>query len=151
MYIVTSLIQLASIIILFKKRQKFDKINYDSKLDLILWIEKTISYKMKIRLSDNFWKTNKEKTYLFFFNIYLFGCSGSSVAACKSVPWPGVEPRTPASGVQTLSHWTTREVPREDCLDLMGRTMLHPEILAFHTEAEPNGTLPPVKGWGGSI
>ena len=30
-----------SIIILFKKKQKFDKINYDSKLDLILWVEKT--------------------------------------------------------------------------------------------------------------
>ena len=27
------------------------------------------------------------------------------------VPWPGIEPRPPASGAQSISHWTTREVP----------------------------------------
>ena len=27
------------------------------------------------------------------------------------VPWPGIEPAPPALGVQSLSHWTTREVP----------------------------------------
>ena len=27
------------------------------------------------------------------------------------VPWPGIEPGTPALGAGTLSHWTTREVP----------------------------------------
>ena len=27
------------------------------------------------------------------------------------VPPPGMEPRPPALGVQSLSHWTTREVP----------------------------------------
>ena len=27
------------------------------------------------------------------------------------VPWPGIEPRPPALGAQSLSHWTTREVP----------------------------------------
>ena len=27
------------------------------------------------------------------------------------VPWPGIEPRPPALGGQSLSHWTTREVP----------------------------------------
>ena len=26
------------------------------------------------------------------------------------VPWPGVEPVLPALGVQSLKHWTTREV-----------------------------------------
>ena len=26
------------------------------------------------------------------------------------VSWPGLEPRPPALGVQSLSHWTTREV-----------------------------------------
>ena len=25
--------------------------------------------------------------------------------------WPGIEPRTPALGAQSLSHWTSREVP----------------------------------------
>ena len=28
------------------------------------------------------------------------------------VPWPGIEPGPPALGTQSLSHWTTREVPR---------------------------------------
>ena len=27
------------------------------------------------------------------------------------VPWPGIEPSTPVSGAQSLSHWTTREFP----------------------------------------
>ena len=27
------------------------------------------------------------------------------------VPWPGIKPRAPALGAQSLSHWTTREVP----------------------------------------
>ena len=27
------------------------------------------------------------------------------------VPQPGIQPRPPALGVQSLSHWTTREVP----------------------------------------
>ena len=27
------------------------------------------------------------------------------------VPWPGIEPRSPALGAQSVSQWTTREVP----------------------------------------
>ena len=30
-------------------------------------------------------------------------------------PWSGVEPGPPALGVQSLSHWTTREVPGQHC------------------------------------
>ena len=52
--------------------------------------------------------------------------SASLVAACEVfscdmqilscgmwdlVPWPGIKPRTPAMGAESLSHWTTREVP----------------------------------------
>ena len=41
------------------------------------------------------------------------------IAACEDfccskwdlVPWPGIEPRPPALGVWSLSHWTTRKVP----------------------------------------
>ena len=29
------------------------------------------------------------------------------------VLWPGIKPRSPALGAQNLSHWTTREVPRD--------------------------------------
>ena len=28
------------------------------------------------------------------------------------VPWPGMKPGPPALGAQSLSHWTTREVPQ---------------------------------------
>ena len=59
--------------------------------------------------------------------ISLFGCTGS-VAACGIFDlhckcrnfscrmwdldsWPGTESGSPASGAQSLSHWTSREVP----------------------------------------
>ena len=32
------------------------------------------------------------------------------------VPWPGIEPRSPALGAQCLIHWTTREVPESRVL-----------------------------------
>ena len=34
------------------------------------------------------------------------------------VPWPGIEPRSPALGVWSLSHWTTRDVPQHLCSGL---------------------------------
>jgi len=40
-----------------------------------------------------------------FFSIYLFSCSMWDL-----VPRPEIEPRLHASGVQSLSPWTTREV-----------------------------------------
>ena len=55
--------------------------------------------------------------------IHVSGCIGSQwlhiasvVAACgiqvfQLVPWPGIEPRPPAWGAQSLSHWATREAP----------------------------------------
>ena len=57
--------------------------------------------------------------------IYLFGCARSQLScwifschlktlSCSMwdlVPWPGMEPGPPALGAQSLSHWTTREVP----------------------------------------
>ena len=42
------------------------------------------------------------------------------------VPWPGIEPRLPALGVQSLSHWTTREVP------FLGDLLLPPFLLSLH-------------------
>ena len=47
--------------------------------------------------------------YLSFIFIYLFlpyheGCG-------ILVPWPEIEPMTPAVEVQSLNHWTTKEVP----------------------------------------
>ena len=43
-------------------------------------------------------------------NIYLF-VLGLSCGIWELVPWPGIKPRPPALGAQSLSHWTTREVP----------------------------------------
>ena len=52
-----------------------------------------------------------------FLNIYsnLFGCTRSQLWHVNSelepvdlVPWPGIEPRIPALGVQSLSHWTSK-------------------------------------------
>ena len=66
---------------------------------------------------------------LFFFNIYLFIwlhrilVATSKIFTCVMqtltysmwdlVPWPGFEPGPPALGAQSLSHWTSRKVPRE--------------------------------------
>ena len=47
--------------------------------------------------------------YLFIYlvaQVYLFGCDMWDL-----VPWPGIEPGSPALGAQSLSHWTTRQVP----------------------------------------
>ena len=59
------------------------------------------------------------------FKKYLFGCTrelrhagsfsyGRQTLTCSMwdlVPWPGIEPRSPALGGQRLSHWTTSDVP----------------------------------------
>ena len=74
------------------------------------------------------------KNYLFLF-IHLFGCTRSELQkwglwsslhharsfGCSMktlgcgmmdlVAWPGIEPRPPASGMWSLNHWTTKEVP----------------------------------------
>ena len=77
----------------------------------------------------------KSHLFIIIFNVYLFDGprsqlwhAGSSVftVACvvfsysmwtlccsmwDLVPWPGIEPRPLALGVQNLSHWTTRKAP----------------------------------------
>ena len=75
--------------------------------------------------------SSKDFPLIFFFNIYLFGCTGSYllhigslifIAVCRIfffffsgmrnlVPWPEIKLRPPALGVQSLSQWTTEEVP----------------------------------------
>ena len=36
---------------------------------------------------------------------FLFSCTGLSFAIRDLVPWPGIEPRAPALGVQSLATW----------------------------------------------
>ena len=41
----------------------------------------------------------------------IFSCSLRTLGMWDPVPWPGMEPRLPAWGAWSPSHWTTREVP----------------------------------------
>jgi len=43
----------------------------------------------------------------------IFSCGMRTLCCnvCDLLLWPGMEPRLPALGVWSLSHWTTREVP----------------------------------------
>ena len=54
----------------------------------------------------------RKKSYLYgqliFKNIYL-AVPGLSFSTWDLVPWPEMEPRSPALGEQSLSHGTTRE------------------------------------------
>ena len=45
-----------------------------------------------------------------FFQIIYLAVPGFNCGICDLVPPPGIEPRPPALGAQTLSHWTEREV-----------------------------------------
>ena len=58
-----------------------------------------------LRNVDRIWGSILLKKY-----IYLLGCTRSLLQHTNLVPWLGIEPRLPALGVWSLSHWTTREV-----------------------------------------
>ena len=50
--------------------------------------------------------------YLFFKKTFIYlAVPGLSCGRWDLVPGPGREPRPPALGVQSLGHWTSREVP----------------------------------------
>ena len=53
--------------------------------------------------------TPQDKIFIYLF-IYL-AASGLSCSMWDLVPQPGMEPGPPALGAQSLSLWTTREVP----------------------------------------
>ena len=44
--------------------------------------------------------------------MYLFGSTGLSCGLWDLLPQRRIEPRPPALGAQSLSHWTTRDVPK---------------------------------------
>ena len=74
---------------------------------------------------NNFFLSHKTWSFivvlLFFKKIFLFIYLAALNLSCQCgifsfgmwvlVPWPDIEPRSPALGTQNLSHWTTREVP----------------------------------------
>ena len=57
----------------------------------------------------------------FYFILFIWLCQILFVACCLTRDW------TPASGVQSLSHWTTREA-----LSLLPRALISPRRLHFH-------------------
>ena len=85
--------------------------------------------------------------FFFFFNIYLFvwihqilvatskiftcGMQTLSYSMWDLVPWPGIEPGSPALGAQSLSHWTTREVPMNQ-FDYFPRDFISKTIFTFY-------------------
>ena len=90
------------------------------------------------KCSCNFLLVNSKYLFTYFLKflfIYYFGCAGSQlqhagslVAACGLLSWgmqlrdlvppPGIEPGPPALGAQSLTDWTTREVPNSKYLNL---------------------------------
>ena len=52
--------------------------------------------------------------YLFILAVLGLGCGMQDIFSCgmwDPFPWPEIKPRTPTLGAQSLSQWTTREVP----------------------------------------
>ena len=47
-------------------------------------------------------------------SIFIVACGIFSMR--DLVPEPEIKPRPPALGAQSLSHWTTREIPQYSCL-----------------------------------
>ena len=59
-------------------------------------------------------ESNNPHVSFLFICFYLFiylAAPGLSCSMWDLVPWPGMEPKLPALGAQSLSHWTIREVP----------------------------------------
>ena len=61
---------------------------------------------------------SQSPTCTFIFQKYLcillsrvFVVAARALLAVAVVPWPGIEPRSPAWGARSLNHWTPREVP----------------------------------------
>ena len=73
-------------------------------------LRENTSYPRRVKRTQN----SHFPAFFFFFLkksfIYL-AAPGLSCSTWDLVSWPGIEPRPFALGVQSLSHWTTREVP----------------------------------------
>ena len=67
-----------------------------------------ISYK-RCQITFIFFK-EREKAF-FFLNFTFLLAPGLGCIMWDLVPWAGIKPRPPALGAQSLSYWTTREVP----------------------------------------
>ena len=53
---------------------------------------------------------------IYFYFIMYWAAPGLSEDMWDLIPWPGIEPGSPALGARSPSHWTTREVPGRHCM-----------------------------------
>ena len=85
----------------------------------------------------------------FFFYLAELGlsCSMWALNCCiwDLVPWPGIETGPPALGVQSLSHWTTGEVPWPDIESpvLFILCSILPSVQFSSVHSVMSGSLPP--------
>ena len=62
----------------------------------------------------------------YFLNIFIYwAVPGLSCGMWDLVPWPGIEPRPPALRAQSLSCWTSREVPYRYILNFTSWVLSH--------------------------
>ena len=54
------------------------------------------------------------------------------------VPWPGIEPESPALGAWNLSHWTTREVPNSLIFHFHSWEFFHQVSTPLLTKSNPS-------------
>ena len=105
--------------ILREKWKSKDEICFINLSPEIIWIKELKSKKKKIcgdgckqdlLWSFSFW--GKKNLFIYLATPGL-GCSTQDLCwgMWDLVPWLGIEPRPPALGAQSLTHWTTREVP----------------------------------------
>ena len=70
--------------------------------------------------------------------IFSWGMQTLSCGMWDLFPWPGIEPTPPALGTWSLTHWTTREVPR--CMFVWEQSPDFPsflDILECHWKGTP--------------
>ena len=118
-------------------------------------------WKLQDIQNGKWYKTNPDKGWPFFslylprsfcppvvwgFFLFIWLCSVSVVVhwisdlrwcirdLCSTgdlVPWPGIEPGSPALGTWSLSHWTTREVPGQFIFSWVWPTSLLAAYIQF--------------------
>ena len=79
-------------------------------LHLFIWLHKVLAVACGIFSCSN-------RILSWSMRILSCTCELLSCSMWNLLPWPGIECRFPALGDQSLSHWTTREVPQKSFLN----------------------------------
>ena len=67
--------------------------------------------KDKLQTRRRYWLRIFFLVKVFIVYLFILAGPGLSCGTWDLLPWPGMEPRPPALGAQSLIHWTSREVP----------------------------------------